>query len=249
MNNETIQDLKTHAIAEFPRESCGVVCVVKGRERYLSCHNKASTPQEHFVLDPSDFADAEDMGEIIAIVHSHPNVSSRASQADRVSCEASGLPWHIVSVSVPVDAAAPEAGEVNTITPEGYEAPLVGRQFFHGVLDCYSLVRDWYKREKGVELPNYARHDDWWNDGKSNFYMSLFGEAGFEPIAGDMQRGDIILMQIRSGNDTPNHAGVYLGDGVMLHHLYGRLSSRDVYGGYYAEVTRLIIRLKDLQHV
>jgi len=49
-------------------------------------------------------------------------------------------------------------------------------------------------------------------------------------------------MQVQSKNGVPNHAGVYLGDGIMLHHLYGRLSSRDVYGGYWREVTRLTLR-------
>lgn len=47
---------------------------------------------------------------------------------------------------------------------------------------------------------------------------------------------------MRSKNGVPNHAAVYLGDGLMLHHMYGRLSSRDVYGGYWREVTRLVVR-------
>ncbi|WP_043946890.1 NlpC/P60 family protein, partial [Ralstonia solanacearum] len=41
--------------------------------------------------------------------------------------------------------------------------------------------------------------------------------------------GDVILMQVRA--PVPNHAAVYLGGVQMLHHLHGRLSSRDVYGG------------------
>jgi cell wall-associated NlpC family hydrolase len=49
-------------------------------------------------------------------------------------------------------------------------------------------------------------------------------------------------MQIRARNGVPNHAGIYLGDGLMLHHLYGRLSSRDLYGGWYLESTRAVLR-------
>ena len=37
--------------------------------------------------------------------------------------------------------------------------------------------------------------------------------------------------------DVPNHAGIYLGDNVILHHVQGRLSSRDVYGGYFIQST------------
>ena len=56
-----------------------------------------------------------------------------------------------------------------------------------------------------------------------------------------------------------NHAGVYLGTSglaeapdlhtvpnAMLQHLYGRLSDRVVYGGYWQECTRAIVRHKDL---
>jgi proteasome lid subunit RPN8/RPN11 len=239
----TLNEIRAHGVAEYPREACGLVCVVKGRERYIRCRNLAATASEHFILAKEDYADAADQGEIIAVVHSHPDVSARPSEADRVGCEASGHPWLIVSVCRDLDAP-PVAGEIHKIVPCGYQAPLVGREFHHGVLDCYTLVRDFYAREMGIELPDFARPDGWWDDGYSRLYMDNFRVAGCEPVpdGAPLQLGDIILMQIRSKNDTPNHAGVYVGDGQMLHHMYGRLSSRDVYGGYYQERTRLIVR-------
>lgn len=67
-----------------------------------------------------------------------------------------------------------------------------------------------------------------WNDGVSNLYTEGFPEAGFVAVGTDaeLQTGDVILMQIRSKNGVPNHAAIYLGDGLILHHLHGRLSSR-----------------------
>ncbi|WP_346949336.1 NlpC/P60 family protein, partial [Dyella sp.] len=74
-------------------------------------------------------------------------------------------------------------------------------------------------------------------------YTDNLAAAGFVPVdAKDIRRGDLVLMQIRSRNLVPNHAGIYLGDGLMLHHMYGRLSSRDVLGGYWLENLRLVAR-------
>jgi len=243
MNPKTQADFHAHALAEYPRECCGLVIVRKGRERYVPCRNLAETPDEHFILSPQDYAAADDDGEVVAIAHSHPNVAARPSQADMVGCEASGLPWAIVSVMA--DGAAPQAVDTQVIEPTGYEAPLVGREWAHGVLDCWALCRDWYARERGVQLPDPNRRDGWWDDGHSDLYGdAAMTAAGFTKTAGDdLAAGDLILMQIRSKNLVPNHASIYLGDGLILHHMDGRLSSRDVYGGYWAEVTRSVWRL------
>ena len=87
------------------------------------------------------------------------------------------------------------------------------------------------------------RIDGWWERGE-NLYLKHYAEAGFYLVDGEPEEGDMIVMQIRS--TQPNHAAVYLGDGLILHHLYGRLSSRDVYGGYWEDVTRMIMRHRDM---
>jgi proteasome lid subunit RPN8/RPN11 len=252
---QVLADFKAHAVAEYPRECCGLAVVFKGRQIYVPCRNQAETPAEHFILHPEDYAAAEDRGEIIAVLHSHPNVPARASEGDRVSCEGSGLPWYIVSVMPSeTEGQPPEPREVNSIVPEGYEAPLVNRPFVHGILDCYSLCRDWYKREHGLVLPDFERRDAWWNDGSSSLYEQHFAEAGFEVVTRTIKEnldvlrpGDGILMQIDARNQVPNHAAIYLGDGLMLHHLYNRLSSRDVYGGPWLDYTRAIVRHRNLK--
>lgn len=242
MKPTTIAAIEAHAIEEYPRECCGLVVLRKGRERYVRCRNIAATPEDHFVLAPDDYAAAEAQGEVTAIVHSHPDMPARPSEGDRVACEHHGVPWAIVSVLG--GDGPPRVADTSLIAPSGYQAPLVGRQWAHGVLDCWALVRDWFGRERGVELPDPPRADGWWDDGSSDLYgAAAMRGAGFLPVdTAELAAGDVILMQIRSGNRVPNHAAVYLGDGLILHHLYGRLSSRDVYGGYWAEVTRSLWR-------
>jgi proteasome lid subunit RPN8/RPN11 len=209
-----------HAEQENPRESCGLVCIINGKQKYFPCRN-LGVGTDNFVLDPEDYDKADTAGEIVAVIHSHPNMSAKPSQADLVACEASGLPWFIVGYPSLV---------WEYLEPKGYIAPLVGREWTHGILDCYSIIRDWYKQERNIELPEFDRHDEWWKAGQ-NLYLDNILKVGFNPIEQkDLQEGDVILMTI--GSSVPNHGALYLGNGVILHHIQNRLSTREVFGGY-----------------
>ncbi|WP_422507115.1 C40 family peptidase [Stenotrophomonas sp. GZD-301] len=245
MQQSTLQAIQAHAVAEYPRECCGLIVAMAGGEAYVACRNVAATPSEHFRLPAEDYAAAEDLGEVLAVVHSHPNAPATPSDADRVMCEVSGVRWHIVSVGQ-VTGEAPECADLQSIEPCGYVAPLIGRQFSHGILDCYTLVRDFYERELGVLLNQYDRQDDWWVKGQDLYSIDRLHAEGFELVDTAPRRGDMVLMQVRS--PVPNHAGILLGDGQMLHHMHGRLSERVPYGGMWAERTCYIVRHREVRH-
>ena len=210
-----------HAYRDSPRESCGLVIIQKGKQRYIPCKN-IGVGTDNFVLDPEDYSKADEQGEIVAVIHSHPNMSAKPSQADLVACEASGLPWWIIGIP---------SEHWEYLEPSGYIAPLVGRTWSHGVLDCYAIIRDWYKQELSIELPDFDRSDEWWKNGQ-NLYLDNILKVGFKPISiDDLKAGDVILMAI--GSSVPNHGALYLGDGVILHHIQNRLSTREVFGGFY----------------
>lgn len=222
-----------HAAKEAPRECCGLAVVVNGRLRYWPCRNIAG--EAEFAIHPEDQAAAEDAGEVVGVCHSHVHLPPAPSEADRVMCETSGLPWLIVSYPT---------GSHEILMPSGYRAPLIGRPFVHGVLDCYALCRDYYREALGIVLPDYRREDDWWLKG-GNLYLDHFAEAGFVEIdINDLRPYDAVLMQVAS--PVPNHAGVIDADGHLLHHCHGRLSSRDVYGGYWRKVTTHALRHRSM---
>lgn len=248
--------IEKHALAEYPRECCGLIVADGRKQKYIPCMNHAENNAD-FKLSAEDYAAAEDTGQIIAVVHSHIDISAQPSELDLVSCEASALPWIIVAIHKD-PTAEPEAVEWVAIEPKGYEAPLVGRSFHHGSLDCYGLIRDFYRIELGIELPDFERPDDWWSKPETGeLYLDNFERAGFSRATGDIKYGDVILMQYRS--ERTNHAGVYLGNtplktqpdlhpvmNAMIHHPMPSLSERAVYAGYWADVTRMIIRHKDM---
>lgn len=99
-----------HAMDALPREACGLLVATPAGQVYWPCRNLA-TDQDEFILHPEDYADADLAGEVLAIVHSHPHAPALPSDPDRAACNASGMPWHIVSVpAVAWERLEPNAG-------------------------------------------------------------------------------------------------------------------------------------------
>ena len=239
MEEKTFEDFKEHTQEDYPKEACGFIIVnSRGREQYYRAKNIAKNIEEQFIIDPISYADAEDLGEITGICHSHPNETCIPSEVDKVSCETTNKPWHILSWP---------SNQLYSWKPEGYEAPLVGRPFSYGVLDCYTLVKDLYKRELDIELqkiiPFYQ--DEWWEKGE-NLYVDNFKEQGFIQLEGEneLQKYDAFLIKLMSS--VSNHAAIYLGGDMIIHHVYGRLSNRQLYGGYWRKNTTHHLRHKSL---
>lgn len=234
MNEDTRAAALEHGKAEFPREACGLVVIVRGKERYWPCQNiSPDAGNDQFAMNPHDYAAAEAAGEIVAVVHTHVYIPAIPSEADLVSCEATGLQWHILSL--PTETW-------HTFEPSGYEAPLVGRVHCWGTLDCWTIVYDWYQRERGITLLNVPRVKDFWKSGK-DILGGNYLKAGFRDIEEDEQLevGDVILMQT-GDSMVPNHVALYIGDDQILHHAENRLSSREVYGGWFKKHTVKVVR-------
>ncbi|HGJ5862875.1 MAG TPA: C40 family peptidase [Arsenophonus nasoniae] len=223
-----------HVKRVFPQEACGVICQKSRVKRYFPCRNLAANPTEHFELSPEDYANAEDWGLPVAIVHSHcgDGVTTHPSEIDNLQCDASELPWVIVSW--------PE-GDLRIIQPRG-ERELTGRTFVLGYSDCWTLIVDYFRQEHGITLNNYSVTYPWWEQGE-NRYMENFTKEGFVEINGVPEVGDVVIMQVQA--DVANHAGILLDNGMLLHHLYGQLSRVTPYSDYWRDRTVKVVRRKE----
>lgn len=215
-----------HAEASNPVEACGLVVVVKGRRRYWPCKNLA-LDAEQFILDPIDFASAEEAGEIEAVFHSHPFTPPAPSQADLIGIEVTGMTWFIYN---------PNTKTWSETKPSGYSAPLIGREWVWGVADCWTLVRDWYKTN-GIVLLDWERPVTPEEFEQKPLFEGFWSEAGFYELEpeDELECGDALLFSIEGKG--LNHVGVYIGDQLLLHHARNRLSSRDLYGGWLQKCT------------
>ena len=217
----------SHAKKQDPKESCGLLLNIRGKEKYFPCKNLSMTAHQCFILDPVDYVKADSAGEIIAIIHSHPTTPPVPSQADRVACEQSNLKWYIVN---------PKTEKWSAFEPSGYKAPLLGRQWVWGVSDCWSLVRDWYKEEKNIILRDWDRPTTPEQFLKNPLFESCAWRTGFRELRPDEKLidGDVLLMSILS--PTLNHVGIFL-NGDVLHHLADRISCKEPYNQWLLKCT------------
>jgi len=178
-----------HAKDQDPKECCGLLLNIRGKERYHPCRNLSVESDEYFILDPEDYIKGSNLGEITAIIHSHPDTPPVASQADKMSCEQTKLPWYIVN---------PKTETWGYYEPCGYEAPLLGRPWVWAVTDCWSLVVDWYKKEKGIKLLDYERPtriEDFTDDPVFERYLPSRGFRLLRPEE-PLINGDVLAMSI-----------------------------------------------------
>lgn len=239
LNNELIAAVAAHAAEESPRECCGFIVAVNKRKReVIRAKNVATDPKLFWRIAPEEQDAAEQRGAIVAVYHSHPFGRAEPSPADLACCEAADLPFLIY---------AHPLGEWKLIKPSGYKAPLIGREFVHGVTDCYSLVRDWWA-ERGVELPDFAREDQWWAkpDGPDLYMENIRKpEYGFTLVSQDWRdarAGDLLLMRLMSRK--VNHAAILLDGMAILHHVPGRLSGREMFSQFWQQCVAYVARHK-----
>ena len=214
------QEVKEYFQHQYPKEACGFI-LKDGN--FVPCENIANDVYNHFKVKTSDFLMHEN--NLLAVVHSHPDGQDAPSKADMTSQIASGIPFGLCVV---------RNNWVGNLWFWGDGIPkvdLIGRSFRHGPTgsdgkgDCFALIRDYMAQECGIKLNEYPRDSQWWNNG-ANMYEEYFEQEGFREIDGtDIKEHDCFLMSVNS--NVINHAGIYVGNNLIMHHLANRLSRRE----------------------
>ena len=205
--------IMAHAASDRRREICGVVTEAPQADgfAYHRLDNKAADPARHFEIDPLRL---RGLPSVRGVVHSHPTGPAWPSVDDMRQAQADDAAWGIVVPRGIADAGLFWFG--GDILPS-----LDERGYRHGVTDCYGLVRDWFRAMHGLVLIDRPRAWEWW-EGGDDLYAAHFAESGFHrlPDGAAPECGDVALAAVLA--PVINHALVYLGGGLVLHHLAGR---------------------------
>jgi len=227
-------EAEKHALDCLPAEACGLLAIIKGKKTYWPCKNLGDSSFEFFIIDPDDWAECEDTGEIIGVIHSHPIGSAEPSDTDKAACEHLGFPYYIYSF---------EQKNWSQLEPSGWKAPsLIGRQFIWGKYDCWSAVTDWLKENKNIDIqywPRPKKIKDFINNPEFEFALPKLNFIK-QDTHDDIQVGDVLLFESMTGN--LDHVAVYIGDMMILNHSIKGLSCRELFDLRYQKQLRGVYR-------
>lgn len=229
MFSEYEKQIREQAQAAYPNEAVWLITAEGCRQ----VDNQHEDPANHFKVSRADMIRAMTEG-LLAVVHSHPDRPDVPSSADMSGQINTAVPWGILT------STADGVGRIRWWG--GDRAPLLGRPFVHGISDCYALIRDYHFLEMDIDLMEFPRDWEWWNNGE-DLFMDGFDKAGFVRVApNEVQPGDMWLARIRS--PVINHGGIFLGGGLMIHQIgnpgnpvdHSRLSAREPISRYLPHI-------------
>jgi cell wall-associated NlpC family hydrolase len=134
--------------------------------------------------------------------------------------------------------------------PDRYteNAPFLNRPFWHGVFDCYTLLRDYYYRIWDLWLPtNLNRPFNWWNQGPHLYSAENAGAVNFYKVH-KIKKYDAIIFNL--GGAAPNHGAVVIDDNnTLLHHLGGRFSCVEPLSSTLRQNISTVYRSKTIEDI
>ena len=219
MNTDMLKRITDYCLEKAPEEACGYIY---NNEVYF-VDNVSDDPVNTFKLSVEDCCKISDLDCILW--HSHTNGMAIPSKEDMECQQVTGKEWLIFVFDKQLNNYYLK--EYFSFGDDTKTPPLYGRTFKFGVTDCYSFIRDYYRQELGINLKNYPREYRAWYKGVAD-YENHFKDEGFIEVGrglGGLEKNDVILFRLNS--PVLNHGAVYLGNGLIGHHLEDKLSKTD----------------------
>jgi len=222
MNKYIKEQVKAHAMREYPNECCGLIVVSNaGVVTVFPCKNEAKNAKGRFSIDPRQEDEAEQFGEIVAFYHSHMDEVADPAR-NKFSREDLDIAYESCR---PALLYVYPQDEWHYVMPDTYEpAPLHGRPFVWGIWDCYCSVRDWFLVNRKVKLHDFFAPEE--GNLKADFgYEKHIAELKYleEVPLEQLAEGDIIIFKINS--QFCNHSAIYLGHNKFFHQPINKMSS------------------------
>lgn len=230
--------IRNHSNDEFPSECCGLILKTSsGKQFVIRCQNSAKNPLNEFSISEQETAYCLQYGEIDLSYHSHPN-TCKISLHDKIICNQSKIPMIVYFC---------RNNQFEIYKPNPAHKEYLYRNFEIGKNDCFTLVRDFYSQEFGVEISNYPRVEKWYNKYPNLIEDNFRKEGFFKSWTGSVKdltalnNGDVILMNI-IGQKNPVHMAVYVGNDLIMHHPRNSLSCIEKFDKKFKRMTKYIVR-------
>tara|TARA_R100001015_G_C4632620_1_gene196403 strand:+ start:1412 stop:2131 length:720 start_codon:yes stop_codon:yes gene_type:complete len=234
LDNDIKKQIKAEHLKEFPKECCGLIVSNKG---VLSCvpTKNDSLEKDFFRVNPRDYLKASNLGEIVAVYHSHTNGNQNFSEFDK---------FNSINHNITYVMYCPENNTLLQFSPSYSEFnTYVGRKFEIGESDCYSLVRSFYEAELKISLGHYYR-DQNWRSYLSDLFEKHFEDEGFYEVS-SLNKYDCVLFS--NGKNKPcSHISLYLGNGMILHQPEKSYSRIESLTGRHLQLIKKVIRHKNV---
>lgn len=190
----------------------------------VKCKNVSTSPKNSFFINVEEWLEIEKSNKILGVFHSHNEDKLEFSEADIYMSEKKNL------VSIIYNT---KNGDFKIYSPKKIKIPYVGRPFYPCVLDCVTLVIDYYKKEFNIEigelfhvarfLPDMPRKAKWLKSVNQEGVRDLeeyYEKNGFVEIdkKSKLKVGDLVLSPCVEYMLPASHVAIYLGNGLVLHH-------------------------------
>lgn len=230
MNLKVKSLIKEHALEETPKEACGFIYTTEKGIFISRCKNISIEPSEEFEIEQGDYFETCKLGTIVGIYHS--GSGSAFSPSDIFHADEWPLPLYLYSL---------EKDSFHIYWPKEYRIDYLGRPFIWGQYDCYTIVKDYYRREYNIFLGEYDADDEFESSGKQDIVANFTKEGFLEGLdMSNINIGDVLLF--KCGKEY--HVGIYLDNNQFLHQPLHKQSRIELIDGFWAKSLQSVLTHK-----